>query len=521
MNICLIYPANPKARWKRYDVKNFWPPLGLCYIASYLKRHGHEVRIIDREQILYQHDYDLDRADQSTLKLVSELSPNYIGLSVTAPLVEDTIYTSELIHSRYSHIPIVVGGPQVTAWPELVMSVAKTVDIAVIGEGEMPILDLASGARLEDISGIIYRENGGLKYNPKRIPTKDIDIFPHPDRRMVDMDFYSRPGFYVIRGRFMRATSIFSSRGCAFRCTFCVSPNVFGPGIRFHSPEYVIEEIEDILSHSDIKGLYFCDDNFLSDKKRAYEICCLMIKTKLHKRLRWAVQARVDRVDLDILKLMKSSGCIHIDYGFESGSQRVLDHMGKYIRVEDSLRAARLTRQAGIKFCAFIVTGMPGETREEFEETVSFLRKIRANYVDLFKLIPIPGSKLYNELVKKGLLNPEETIGYLRSLDFTNLTDLNLTEMDAETFNLLFEKVRTTIALPTNSINYIRNNWWNSPETVLPHLRFVEENIINILQLNKPFHNQGLTWILYLWKPLLRIFELIVNYRLKFLKING
>ncbi len=453
MKVTLIYPLLSRKRARVDENKQFWPPLGLAYIAAVLEKESHNVEIIDRDLSLRKNGLDFDKTDLDTLEHIRSFNSEIVGISVTTPNMPDVIHISNLIKQYFPNIAVVVGGPHVSGEPLLTLKEAGSVDVAVGGEGELTMLELASGKSCSSISGIIYRKDGGIITNPDRPLIADIDTLPLPARHLLDMKSYTRPSRFTSRNLNLRTTSIFTARGCPYRCNFCAGPLVFKGKVRFHSMDRVAKEIEELISKYDIEALYFAEDMFLSSRKRAEELLGLFVEKGISKRIKWIAQAKASIVTEDLLRLMKEAGCVGVEYGFESGSQRVLDLMNKKQKIEESLRAAQLTRKAHLRFQANIITGYPGETAEDFRQTLKFIKTIRPNMIGFNIFMPLPGTPSYEQLKREGKPLPNwEDVGDQEA------SQASYADMPEGMFERLYLEARLKVILPINLKNFIKDN---------------------------------------------------------------
>lgn len=226
------------------------------------------------------------------------------------------------------------------------------------------------------------------------------------------------------------------------------------PGkVRFHSPQRMIEEMEHLVDSYSIEAIYFADDMFLSSRKRTAEFLQLLVENEKLNKIKWIAQARADVVDETILKSLKRAGCVHLEYGFESGSQRMLDIMNKRSTVEDNVRAATLTRKAGLRFSGFIMVGYPGETEADFEKTVKFLKKVRPTVISFIVFFPLPGTAVY-----KNLLLQNQSIPEWDAIGDPEAAGTNYADMDKAKFERLYSKTKLTLVLPNNLYYFMRDN---------------------------------------------------------------
>jgi anaerobic magnesium-protoporphyrin IX monomethyl ester cyclase len=456
MRIVLIYPLLSQKRAKVDENKQFWPPLGLAYVAAVLERSGHVVKILDRDVILRKEGIDFDRADDITISEIEDFRPDFIGISATTPNMLDVGQISKKIKAKFPNVQISLGGPHVTALPEETLKEFSSIDVAIIGEGEETSLDLVNGTALSDVKGIAYRKDGKVIKNEPRPHIADLDSLPFPAHHLLDMESYLRPSRFTSRNLSLRTTSIFTARGCPYRCNFCAGPIIFPGKVRYHSTKRVIAEIDNLLNKYNVEALYFAEDMFLASKKRATELLEEFIKQPWSKRLKWFAQARVNVIDPEMLDLMKRAGCAGVEYGFESGSQRILDAMNKVSKVEENVKAALLTRRAGLRFQANIIVGYPGETKEDFARTIAFLEKIKPSNVGFNVFMPLPGTGIYDQLKAEG-----KTIPPWDEIGDPEIASISYADMTKEEFEKMYLLTRFKVILPMNLKNFIKDNMRN------------------------------------------------------------
>jgi len=430
---------------------SFYPPLGLCYIANVLEKNGINVKIIDRNSLMTKNRSDQSIVDNMTEAEIKKFKPDIVGISVTTPTFFDVrCNIVKIIRKIDDKIRIVTGGPHVSALPEDTLRSCPEIDIVSRGEGELSMLEIAQGDKLRDIAGLTYRDGNNIVNNIDRTPHNNIDDFCSPARHLVDMRYYSSPNPHVMHGLYSKATTIFTTRGCPYDCTFCAGSIALGRGVRFQSIELVIEEIKKLIADYGIEALYFADDMFDIKKERTANLCRELIKNNINKKVRWNAQLRANSMDKDLLKLMKEAGCIRVDIGFESGSQKTLDIINKRTTVEQNYEAARLLHEAGIQVHANMIVGLPGEDWEDLNSTRDFMKEIRPDWIGFGAFIPLPGSKLFDDLIDKKLIKIES---------IEALEDLNLTKVDDEYFHEFVKNVRDRIVNPLRLRNYIIHNW--------------------------------------------------------------
>ena len=274
MKIALINPAITSHR-------NQQPPLGLGYIASYLRGHSKQdltIKIFD------------ENAGEYAIPLLKKFKPEVIGVTVVTPHFRRAIQIANEIKNYCTRILTVVGGPHVCAMPDIVMH--PSIDIGVIGEGEETMLEIVDqwieGNRdnLTDIKGIVFSKNERLIKTPPRAFISDLDKVPFPARDLMKMkEFYCRPK-ETLRGIKARVTQMMASRGCPYNCRFCANKLLWEQKVRRFSARYVVAEMEHLINLYNLDGIYFQDDTFTLDNKWLSELCDLIVKKGIQKKIR-------------------------------------------------------------------------------------------------------------------------------------------------------------------------------------------------------------------------------------------
>lgn len=370
-------------------VGNMLPPLGLAYVGAALEEAGYEVKIIDASPLGWKID--------QVVAVVKDFDPDYIGISASTVSFNGIVKLAKLLKKSVL-VPIIIGGPHVTALPDEAMSY-NCFDVGVIGEGEETIVELLAAidkkTSLRRVKGVIFRDKGKLVTTTPRPYIADLDKLPYPARHLMPSlaTYHPTPATYK---KFPVGTMI-TSRGCPNRCSFCFR-GVFGNRWRFHSPEKVVEEMELLVNKHKAAEIRIWDDTFNVDPKRVKEICRLIIKRGL--KVSWTCLGRVNRVDVSMLRLMKKAGCWQISYGIESGSDEILKSINKGITKKMVQEAVNLTYKTGIKSLGFFILGLPGESAQTMEETIAFAKSLPLDAANFTIATPYPGTELW-ELAKK------------------------------------------------------------------------------------------------------------------------
>jgi len=385
--VTLVYPYfHPRA-----DTSIFrFPPLGLGYIAAYLKQQGKSVRIVDCTFL----------NQKQALKKIIDSTPQIIGIQSMYSMRKKSLELAQLLRDDCELL--VVGGALPTTQPEAFLS---DFDVAVIGEGEQTMLELVNqfenGGDLSQIKGIAYRDKGTgqIRRTSPRGLVDDLDRLPPPSRDLFDN--YSYKKYYS--GRFgYKTTAIMTSRGCPFTCDFCSRP-VFGNEFRARSASKVADEIEEVISLG-YNRIWFADDCFTLNRKQLIEVCDEIIKRGL--KIGWECLSRVDTLDSDTAEKMKQAGCVRMFFGIESGNDSILKIMNKQVTTKQAYIATQLCKKKGIKAGAFFILGYPGENDKTILDTVKFASSLPLDYLSFTLPYPIPGTPLFERL--RGELVSEE-----------------------------------------------------------------------------------------------------------------
>jgi len=277
------------------------------------------------------------------------------------------------------------------------------------------------------IPGFWWKNDENSIVHTASIQNKNLDELPFPALNLLDMNYYTKPNINAITGRYLSSVSLLTSRGCVNRCEFCSESITYGKGVRFHSPEYVIEWIKCVLDDYPIEGIYFHDNDFLIKEERVRDICDKILSNGLHKKFKWAIQARAERINKDILKLLKRAGCVLIEIGAESNSQYQLDRVNKQTTVGINEKAIDLCHQEGVSVHVYMMTGFEGETISDVKDKLQWLKKLKANSFTWIPLMLHPGTVLYkkhgNQFYEKNDWNRKSIENYNKKDTLSNISN--------------------------------------------------------------------------------------------------
>lgn len=364
-------------------------PLGLGYMAAYVRQHGHSVKLFDPEA---------HRMPFGTMwEALETFKPDVIGFtSVTSNFMMAKELVTEA--KRRFGCAVIMGGPHVAALPKSSLLGTPGLDAVILGEGEIPVLQLAQG--FSQNGRIDFRQvesgaffDGGEFVKTRHAPLiENIDSIPYPARDLVDMSVYRLHGHFQ---RGSRSATILSSRGCPSRCTFCGN---FTMGRRFrpHSPEYFVGELEMLVKRYGIRHFHVVDDCFSYDPQRVERICDLILERKLG--ITWFIFGRVDTLQNErLLKRMRQAGCVYALLGIETGNQRINDIMRKGTTLEQAETCCRILRKTGIRYFNSFIIGNEGDTESTILETIRFAKKLKSVMAGFSLLIPFPGTWLFKK----------------------------------------------------------------------------------------------------------------------------
>jgi radical SAM superfamily enzyme YgiQ (UPF0313 family) len=365
------------------------PPLGLAFLAASLEQAGVKVKILDLVVSPYS-----KRMLESVLE---EFSPHFVGTTSVTMTFDNAIGVLRDVKSVDPNVLTVMGGPHVTFCAEDTMRTFPFLDLIALGEGEETIVDLikeAEGKReWGKISGIVYRNGPEILSTGIREPVADVDSLPIPARHLLPLGRYRALGM---------AISMTTSRGCPFKCIFCVGRKMVGPKVRYRDPVKVVDELE-YLNSLNFHQINIADDLFTAKEGHCISVCNEIIRRAL--KVKWTSFARVDTVSKKVLSKMKEAGCQAVSFGIESANPEILKTIKKGITIDQVIAAVNACNEAGVKPHASFILGLPGETPETLKESVDFGEKLKKMGVShgFHLLAPFPGTEIREKSDKFGI----------------------------------------------------------------------------------------------------------------------
>ena len=395
MKALLVMPSLDNGYWKKLG-KKVGPksePLSLIYIATYLNNNGHIAEIKDCE------------AEGISLEELGEFirKGNYdvVGVAMLTSMFSQSLDVCKEAKKVNQNIKVIVGGTHASVRP-IETAQEEYIDVVTIGEAEITFKKLLDSfekkLQINDIPGIVFKENGTVIKNEPSQKIQDIDNFPIPDRDLINMKLYRPSVSYYKR---LPAYTMITTRGCPYRCTFCATANT---GYRMHSIQRVIEEMKLLVEKYGAKEILIRDDTFTLNKKRTIELCDAIIKEGLHKKIIWSCITRAGLVDLDLLKKMKEAGCYGLHFGVEGGTQKLIDTIHKDTTLEQIRNAFKWAKEAGLETRGYFMIGLPGANREDDIATINFAKELNPDWAQFTVTVPYPGTQLYKEAKEYGNL---------------------------------------------------------------------------------------------------------------------
>ena len=394
--VLLIYPPSPvinredrcQQPTKELLVIPPLPPTDLMYLASIAESCGFEAIIRDYSQ---GGDFEAD---------LKEFQPNYLVANIATPTFKSDMMAVQLAKEILPNICTIVKGAPFLTYNTNTIYENPFIDYVIMGEAELTLKDILDGVPNCDILGICYRENFQPVKNDKRPFIEDLDILPFPARHLVDNSIYKRPD----NGKVQAVIKV--ARGCPFHCFFCLATPVSGAKVRTRSPENIVAELKECVEKYNIKNFLFWSDIFNFNREWTLELCQKIIESGL--KITWSSNTRADTMDDEMAKMMYKSGCRLVSIGVESGSQKMLDNIGKKITLDDIRNTVKILKKNKIKIYNYFVIGLPWETEETVEETIKFAIELDSNFISFYTATPLPGTKYFayamlNKLVEGNL----------------------------------------------------------------------------------------------------------------------
>lgn len=431
-----------------HDLSKQWRngPYSLLLLATQLKKHQHDVVLVDMIRDLVVLQGDLSACLAKLHEDIINFKPDIIGFGFFSIHYFEVMKAVKVAKEACSSIGLkplfIAGGIHASTEPR------KTIqelgfDYAFRGEGDMGIVDLADGKDPAGIPGV----NSLATLNPsKGEEIKNLDELPFPDWSLCDYRFYAHPTTARMQLRATSSLDMIMSRGCVYKCAFCAYNAL--SAFRYYTADYLVEQVEYMHRAFGVGGVYFTDSTIGNNRRVVLAFCEKMIERGLHDKIEWYANIRPNQINEEVLKLMWKAGCRYLFYGFESGSQRMLDRMAKSISLEANYKAAYLHNKLRFPYNASMLLGYPGETEEDIQLTLEFLRKTQPPSIGINWYVPLPGSPDYDKLKAEGVINTDDPqewrrIGEVNSCRvYADVPEPRFRQLFAEAERLAYKEIR-------------------------------------------------------------------------------
>ncbi len=448
-------------------------PISLPMIAGALEAKKHEVKLLD----CIASDMDVEGLKRTVL----EFNPGFVLFNMsTATSTSDIEIINMMRPLTKAHFTVI--GNHATSLPEEVL-LASGLDSVIRREPELTAQELVETVErksgLEKVLGISFKDlDGTIVHNEDRPFNENLDDLPFAARHMLDNAKYTLP---VINEPY---TLIITSRGCPYSCIYCTAHQYYGKKLRLRSAENVVDEMEECLTKHKIRNFTMWSDTFNQSKRFVMEVCAEIKKRKMEDKIRWMANSRVDHVDAEVLAEMRSSGCIGVSYGVESGVDEILNNMKKGANAQQAREAVRLTKMAGIEVLTHIIFGLPGETLETINQTIQYVKELDPDYAQFYCAIPFPKTELEEMGKKNGWITTEDYAKYELNQPILNLPTLSAFELQ----KARVRAYREFYLRPSYALKRLRkiHSWNDLVKTYHQGKDFIESWISDESQAKKP-----------------------------------
>jgi len=396
------------------------PPLDMMTLSAIAKYYGYETKFKDYS-LNSENIYDFVRD-------LREYKPDYLVINIASTTLDGDLAILKEAFDLLENTIVIVKGAIFNFNSYSVMQKYSQIDIALRGDIEEAFEEIISGKNLSEIKGITYQYNNKIITTPDRELRNSLNFLPIPDRDLIDNNFYIRPDTKKPQ------TIIRVSKGCPNHCFFCLATPLNGKTVRYRDVDLIIDEIKQCCEKYNIYDFIFWSDIFNLDNNWVQRLCRAIIDTGL--KINFSTNTRADTLDFETLKLMKQAGCNLISMGVESGSQKLLDKMGKKITLEQIKHAVSMIQEAGIQVYAYYVIGLPWETKETIEETFKFAKKLNTHFASFYTATALIGTKFFDYALKNRL----GTISNEKPYVFPSVRSYELTSQEIYEYNKKFNR---------------------------------------------------------------------------------
>ncbi len=365
-------------------------PFFLGYATAVLEEAGYGVMLID--------GITMGLNEEAFISTIRDFGPKLVVLETSTPTFSVDLKTAERVKSVVPETRIALSGPHVSIMRSEIIRDNPFIDFILIGEYEMSLLELCEclreGGDPSEVKGIIYRNGGEAADTGRREVIEDLDALPRPAYHHLPMYNYN-DDFRVLE---KPNVQMWTSRGCPFKCIFCMWPQVMYGNHRYRVRDSVkvVDEMEWLVRTYGFRGIYIDDDTFNMGKKRLTTLSREIKRRRLN--VPWGAMARADTMDEETLAAMADAGLAGIKYGVESAVQAIVDRSKKDLDLEKALNMVELTKKYGVKVHLTFTFGLPGETRETIRRTIDLALAMKTHSAQFSIATPFPGTEFFDEL---------------------------------------------------------------------------------------------------------------------------
>jgi len=387
-----------------------FPPMGIMYLASYLKRHTeHEVKLLDA-------DAEEMRVEEIA-EVIREFKPDLVGITAFT-MTWSTVWEIAVAAKRVDPaVTVCLGGPHVALYYRETLEEVPEVDYCVCGDGEEALLlllallenrtltDFHKMEQMRKIPGIVFRAGDDIHRNDFA-RMEDLDALPFPDRTQLNIEKY-----YCILGQEQVGTTMISSRGCPYQCTYCNTPD---KTYRKRTADNIVDEMEECVRLG-IREIFFFDDLFNIKAKDVIKLCEEILRRGL--KVRWAFRGRVNDVTDEMMRKLKEAGCERIQYGIEKADDESFRRVKKTTTIAEVINAVTLTKKYGLLVVGNFLIGTPGETREDIMRIIDFSLRLPLDFAEFSIFIPLAGTEIYEQGLRSGVFPNDVWREYVKKPD--------------------------------------------------------------------------------------------------------
>jgi len=396
------------------------PPVDMMSLSRIAKKYNYET--------IFK-DYSLN--NETVYDFMRDLrvyKPDFLVLNIASTNLENELSILTQSTELLENTLVIVKGAIFNFCSYSIMQRFPEIDIALRGDIEEAFDEIIQYKDLDEIKGITYQINNKIVSTPDRELSDNIDFMPFLDRDLIDNNFYVRPDTRKPQ------TIIRVSKGCPNNCFFCLATPLNGKKVRYKSPKLIIEEIKECINKYNIKDFIFWSDIFNYNKAWVQELCNLIIEARLD--INFSTNSRADTADCETLKLMKKAGCNLVSIGVESGSQEILDKIGKNITLKQIKTTVEMIERLGMQVYAYYVIGLPWETKDTIKETFEFAKKLNTHFATFYTATALYGTRYY-DYIKKNRLGE---INYEKPYVSPSIKTYELSEEEITKYNAQLNK---------------------------------------------------------------------------------